>query len=832
MEQIFLFFLTVWLAAAAVCAQDYYNVLPSKDFESFKSSALPCAVHFITKSPEKLKKDWQMKEFITNFMDAGRYLVDFEVNFATIDCSSDPVEDYCSRDNHKNSLFVFRYGHILTELPMDALYNVDAIVSNMLHLVLLREVPLIQEPMDLAAMQQRLKGHKDILFAKLLAVGTSEHRAFMEGAFAYSHLYQFVMTTNIGDNMLGSGSEEEWAESRNRVWLFNCKPAKTADLCQRSFYRGKMNVPAFALYLKTLDVLPYIEYKASGATIFYQRLGIPTAYVYSNTAEYGHDKEMVHQLAQKYRGNLGFVLVNSDKTPESVVAESERCQPPCLMLQRAPQEELYVMSADLTEDNVSAFIEDNMYVREDPSENQEDGDDERVPVQEVQDDEVQYAVYSDTRLLAMEHVSKLTDKTFPEFVASAGLVVVLFTVRWDPRCKAFLESYSDAATTIQQNDLPADIQATATGPFAQVECYNWPDVCQLNNVTIYPTIKLYREGKWLTDYKGSLSDQGILKSYRLYSTANPLVLETCSDCQAFSKGELPHWAASTLNAVVTGYFPDANTGERSAYEQAAKMLQGQHLMAVCPKDCAEHNSDVDASKPTVTAFKWGDHHQPSVKYSGDYTASDLIQFVQAATLPLVPELTPSTLPLHFAKGKPFLILFKDTDKQSREAEASLASLAREKTFESELSILWIDVSQPSCIGSEILKDYGIKRQPLHPCVVFVDHATSRVCNYPADYSLKTSAMTDWVVIVLKGETSCSGLREGKFEPQVSPYDYLAFIEESKNKDNNAPRMGRLATDHRHVTEAAGEALDDEEEHDEDGGRGRQFVSDEHRHTEL
>ena len=38
--------------------------------------------------------------------------------------------------------------------------------------MLLREVPFVQEPIDLAAMQQKAKRHKDIMFAKVIAVGT------------------------------------------------------------------------------------------------------------------------------------------------------------------------------------------------------------------------------------------------------------------------------------------------------------------------------------------------------------------------------------------------------------------------------------------------------------------------------------------------------------------------------------------------------------------------------------------------------------------------------------------------------------------------------------
>ncbi|XP_071797274.1 thioredoxin domain-containing protein 16-like [Asterias amurensis] len=824
MTHIQLFFCCFWLVLSNVYAHELYNLVSSQDVETFKQCTVPCAVHVFTRQPQEkktlLNKDYRLKEFLANFMEAGKYLEDFEVKFASIDCYNDPVEELCSKESAKTTIFVYRYGHILTELPMDALYNVDSIISNMLHLVLLREVPFVQEPIDLAAMQQKAKRHKDIMFAKVIAVGTPEHRAFMEGAFAYSHLYQFVMTTNSHHSMLGIGTDAEWSEAQNRVWFLNCKVASSGDVCQRSFYRGKLNVPDFALYLKTLDVLPYVEYKATTESIFYQRLSIPTAYVYSSNAQYPEHKAIVQDLSQTYKGNLGFVLINSDITTKSVISDDiNPCQHPCLMLQRAPKENVITMIGDLTVKSVSSFIEDNMYIQVEPSdeqnENEENEGNKQIPVQEIQDDEVQFAVNRDTRVLDMSHVPKLTDKTFPELIARSQLVVILFTVRWDPRCKAFLESYSSAAKTIQE----ANPQLSQ--PLTQVECFSWPDVCQLNNVTTYPAVKMYKEGKMVADYKGSLSKEGILKAYHLYSTSNPVILETCSDCAAFSSGQQPEWVQSTLTAVVMGYFPATAIKERREYEQAAKVFQGQHLMAVCQAECPKLQSG--ASKPSVTAFKWVDSHQPQVEYTGDYTARDLITFVHKATLPIVPELTPSTFPLHFSQGKPFLILFKDTDDQSIQAESSLATLALEKTFESKLTILWIDVSQPSCVGSEILKDYGIRRQRLHPSVVFVDHSTSRVCNYPPDFSYQVPAMTDWLKIVMNGETTCSGLKEGKFEPLVSPYDFLALV--NSKKDMVSHRLSRLPTDHRNYEN--GEEL-------EDGARDlypqNQIHS--HQHTEL
>ena len=56
----------------------------------------------------------------------------------------------------------------------------------------------------------------------------------------------------------------------------------------------------------------------------------------------------------------------------------------------------------------------------------------------------------------------------------------------------------------------------------------------------------------------------LLDTFR-YSTSNPVILETCSDCAAFSSGQQPEWVQSTLTAVVMGYFPATATKGKLLY---------------------------------------------------------------------------------------------------------------------------------------------------------------------------------------------------------------------------------------------------------------------------
>ena len=73
--------------------------------------------------------------------------------------------------------------------------------------------------------------------------------------------------------------------------------------------------------------------------------------------------------------------------------------------------------------------------------------------------------------------------------------------------------------------------------------------------------------------------------------------------------------------------------------------------------------------------------------------------------------------------------------------------------------------------------------------------------------------------------SLEGLREDKFEPLVSPYDFLTLIEASK-KEKVAHRLGRLPLDHHHLTE--------EDEFGDEHGEQRiqEAHMNKHHHTEL
>lgn len=87
----------------------------------------------------------------------------------------------------------------------------------------------------------------------------------------------------------------------------------------------------------------------------------------------------------------------------------------------------------------------------------------------------------------------------------------VLSVSGNPRSLAFLDSFDSAAESI----LAFFSSESQEPPLARVECSSWPDVCDKNNVTVYPTVKMYRGQSDIATYGGILDKNNVLKSYLL-----------------------------------------------------------------------------------------------------------------------------------------------------------------------------------------------------------------------------------------------------------------------------------------------------------------------------
>lgn len=61
-------------------------------------------------------------------------------------------------------------------------------------------------------------------------------------------------------------------------------------------------------------------------------------------------------------------------------------------------------------------------------------------------------------------------------------------------------------------------------PLAAVDCYDWTDVCGKNNVSIYPSVRIYRKERTPVDYKSILGAGAIVSTVKLWVEGRGLSL--------------------------------------------------------------------------------------------------------------------------------------------------------------------------------------------------------------------------------------------------------------------------------------------------------------------
>ncbi|XP_033103028.1 thioredoxin domain-containing protein 16-like [Anneissia japonica] len=199
-------------------------------------------------------------------------------------------------------------GAALTDLAIDTLFDINSIVSSVLHLVLLQEVPIVQNHQELESLLRTARGKQDVIFSKVMAIGTPEHRAFMEAAFAYGHRYKFLVTTSVR-NVLKESDAELWDETIVGVWLFQCKQTLPHEDCPRKTYRGILRVNEFPTFMKALD-MPLISKIENGGSSLHMDLKIPTVILVTKLERFPKGEEAIAEVADEYLGSVGFVIVD------------------------------------------------------------------------------------------------------------------------------------------------------------------------------------------------------------------------------------------------------------------------------------------------------------------------------------------------------------------------------------------------------------------------------------------------------------------------------------------------------------------------------------------
>ncbi|XP_029819486.1 thioredoxin domain-containing protein 16 [Manacus vitellinus] len=516
--------------------------------------------------------------FLEQIESSAEALQDYGISVVKVNCPKEDVSRYCGKENALRKAYLFRGNILIREFPTDALFDVNSIVANVLFALLFNEVKYVETLADLQNIENVLKGKSNMVFAYVPATGTAEHRAVMEAAFVYGTIHQFVLTTEAA-LLKATGSDDPDVSS---AWLLFCHCQRATDPaqpCRRTALAQPLTLLNIHRHLKLMGaplVTEVAEDPEKVSTVHLQ-LGLPLVFILSQRETYEADRRTAEFVAWQLLGKAGVALLSRDLVDLNVLHRSN-------VALKTPDEGMPIQYLVLEDtDEVITLVEDKNKVKQiqedeekEEEEEEEDEDEKESNNQDIQDDQVVEAVSRDKkRELPLEQVLVLTEENFHSSLSEAAQTVVLFYASWEAVSLAVLRSYSEVAD---------HLKGTPGVLLSRVNCWDWPGICTQENVTQFPTIKIYGKGEKSVTYDGMWGTEELTSFIILSRVSCPLKLATMDEAEGYLRGEFPPELSSHHHTSLLGVFSTATSEAREAFEEAGNILSGHVMMGTYFED--------------------------------------------------------------------------------------------------------------------------------------------------------------------------------------------------------------------------------------------------------
>jgi len=219
----------------------------------------------------------------------------------------------------------------------------------------------------------------------------------------------------------------------------------------------------------------------------------------------------------------------------------------------------------------------------------------------------------------------LTEGNFDATIAANKEIMVEFYAPWCGHCKRLKPEYEIAATRLKANDPPLYV--------AKVDCTTNYDLCQKQEVTGYPTIKIFTDGE-PDKYSGGHTADAIVSKMLHEITSEPIPAE---------QGDLKVIVAKNFNEIVMESDADvfikfyapwcghckamAPAWEELAtkYKDDSSIIIG-HLDATANDFVQPAYADMVKGYPSILWVPKGDKKNP-VKYAGGRSLEDFEKWI-------------------------------------------------------------------------------------------------------------------------------------------------------------------------------------------------------------
>lgn len=210
-------------------------------------------------------------------------------------------------------------------------------------------------------------------------------------------------------------------------------------------------------------------------------------------------------------------------------------------------------------------------------------------------------------------VLEYTDANFDAKIRSHDIALVEFFAPWCGHCKKLAPVYETAATILKANEPPVAL--------VKVDCTVQTQICQKHGVSGYPTLKIFKNGEFDSDYNGGRDEDAIVKIMR--SKAGPTSKELTSVAEAEK-------FLSNMEHSIVGFFSSAGSALQTELKKVADQLSENGLRfayTTNPEVLAKFNH-----KDKVVIFQPPRLQVPLEAkenvYTGEAKASELKKFVQ------------------------------------------------------------------------------------------------------------------------------------------------------------------------------------------------------------
>ncbi|XP_040334357.1 thioredoxin domain-containing protein 16 [Herpailurus yagouaroundi] len=652
--------------------------------------------------------------FLEELNEAVKPLQDFGISVAKVNCVKEETSRYCGKEKDLMKVYLFRGNILLREFPTDTLFDVNAIIAHVLFALLFNEVKYITTLEDLQNIENSLKGKANIAFSYVRAIGTPEHRAVMEAAFVYGTTYQFVLTTEIA--LLESIGTE--AIENAHFYFFHCK--QVLDLtqqCRRTLMEQPLATLNIHRFIKTMEapLLTEVAEDPQQVSTVHLQLGLPLVFIVSQQATHEADRRTAEWVAWRLLGKAGVLLLLRDSLevdiPQHANVVFRRAE------EGAPVEFLVLHDTEL----IISRVEGNTHIEE----MQEDEDEDvQSPDMDIQDDEVAETVYRHRKTqLPLELTVELTEETFNATVVASDSIV-LFYAGWQAVSMAFLQSYIDLAIKLK---------GTSSMLLTRVNCADWSDLCTKQNVTEFPVVKMYKEGKHPVSYAGMLGTEDLLKFILLNRISCPVNITSVQEAEEYLSGELYKDLIPYSSVSVLGLFSPNMTTAKEDFTKAGNYLTGCVITGIySEEDVLILSNKYGATLPALLLARHKEGKVESVPFANS-RVQDMVQIVTNALLETFKEIL----------------------------TYSIAPFCRKNT--------------PA--GRGILQTYFNALPPLPLIVVVNLHSGGQVFAFPSEQAITEQNLLLWLKKLEAGlESPITILPAQEWKPPLPAYDFLSMMD--------------------------------------------------------